>query len=210
MKYSWLFFSILLSNVGWGQSDTLPLFPWCQKAEGVLLSADGYYFEPAYNEFDYPEKVLPKPKLAAYEQYGLYGFKDESGAVIIPAGSEEVGTYREGYVWIKLDHKRYLYLDSKNEPLVEYTFDRCFDFQEGRARVLDFNSTKAYHGYGFIDTLGQVAIPLVYEQAFDFVGCTALVKDSVGWWLINQAGEKIVGPNPYLRFEQDRFSCKVD
>ncbi|MEM6320887.1 MAG: WG repeat-containing protein [Bacteroidota bacterium] len=184
------------------------LFPWCQKETCYFINAEGTFFPADSTLLTYPSTDQAPPKLVAFEQYGYYGFKNTAGEVVIPASSEEVGIFRSGYAWIKMDHKRYFYLDTNGQPLINYSFDQCFDFQEGRARVVDVNAEKGYDGYGFLDITGKVVIPLVYEKAFDFVDGAALVKDRAGWWLIDRSGEKIAGPNDYLYEKKGIFSCE--
>lgn len=206
-----LLFSLLcliLSSQLTAQQDSLSLFPWCKGDTLILITSDKTEFPATTMTTTYPQISHSPSVLLAFEQYGLYGFKDQLGEIIISPNSEEVGTFQEGFVWTKLDHKRYLYLNKKGEPLLNYTFDRCFDFQDGVAKVLDFNESKGYEGYGFLDTLGNIVVPLIYEQAFDFVSGYALVKDEQGWWLINKKGEKIIGPNTYLVAQGTIFSCR--
>jgi len=85
-------------------------------------------------------------------------------------------------------------------PLLNYTFDRCYDFQDGMARVYDKNEAKGYIGFGYIDRVGKVRIPLIYKRAMDFVNGYALVMDdSRAWFLIDKDGKKVHGPNSELR-----------
>ncbi|ASZ10725.1 SEL1-like repeat protein [Chitinophaga pendula] len=44
------------------------------------------------------------------------------------------------------------------------------------------------HRYGFIDKLGRVVVPCVYEDAYDFEGMYAAVKKDGKWGLINTKG----------------------
>ncbi|MEM1123669.1 MAG: WG repeat-containing protein [Bacteroidota bacterium] len=204
-----LVFLLMLPQLLLSQNEYSAQFPWCKDGQLVLLSGNGKMEDSSHDTLSYPQMDLPMPTLVPYEQYGLHGFKNQAGDIVLPASSEEVGSFREGFVWTKLDHKRYLYLDKKGEPLLAYTFDRCFDFQNGLAKVLDFNETKGYHGYGFLNTNGDVVVPLVYQQAFDFVDGLALVKNDGGWWLIDKGGQQIAGPNEHLTLTEKGFVCQL-
>ena len=109
----------------------------------------------------------------------------------ILAGFEEAGQFKEGYAWVKMDHKRYYFIDENGQPLLHYTFDKCHDFNGGLARVEDFNASKNYNGVGFIDTSGQVIIPLKFEKATDFKNGKAQVWVNGESWWIDEVGNKI-------------------
>lgn len=123
----------------------------------------------------------------ATEKEEVIKLEDEN----ILAGFEKAGEFKEGYAWVKMDHKRYYFIDENGQPLIHYTFDKCHDFSEGLARVEDFNSSKNYKGVGFIDTSGQIMIPLKFDKATDFKNGKAQVWLSGESWWIDDLGNKI-------------------
>ncbi len=107
------------------------------------------------------------------------------------SSSEVKGKFYDGFAWVKMDHKRYYYVDESGKPLIHYSFDRCYDFSEGLARVTDFYKAKDYRGTGFINTSGEVAIPLHYDKATDFKDGKAQVwMNGESWW-IDQDGNRL-------------------
>ncbi len=101
------------------------------------------------------------------------------------------GAFQEGLAWVKMDHKRFYYIKENGQPLIHYTFDRCYDFSEGLARVLDFNDAKGYAGEGFINTSGEVVIPLQFDRATDFKDGKAQVWQNEATWWIDRKGQQL-------------------
>lgn len=177
-----------------------PRFPWVQDGQLCYIQPDGTVIPTDDNILQYPDFQQNTPTLKPFKVMGMSGFKDADGSVVIKPGYETAGQFRDGYVWVKLDHKRYYYIDQNERVLVNYTFDKCYDFQDGMGRVFDKNPAKGYAGFGYLDTTGTVRIPLMYKRAMDFVTGYALVMDEAGaWWLIDKNGTAVQGPNNELK-----------
>ena len=190
--------------------DTTTFFPWVNDNSQLcqINSAGTIQYNKTLTEIKYPSYSTEK-QLKAYDNNGLHGFKDKNGIVVIEAGYEQVGNFQENFAWVKLDHKRFYYLDKNEKPLIDFTFDRCFDFQNGAARVFDKSPSNGHNGFGYIDAKGEIIIPLQYKKAFDFVNGHALVKDQNNdWWLINQQGEKVQGSCEGLSVKKNIFSLE--
>jgi len=201
---SWLIIQLLFSLNLLAQ---IPQFPWVQNDTLGYWQPNGKFTPVANNTVTYPTPVLELATLQPYQKNLMYGFKNGVGGVVIPAGYEAVGNFQNGYTWVKLDYKRYYYIDENEQSLINYTFGRAYDFSNGRARVFDKNSTKNYVGYGFIDTTGAVVIPLQYKYAADFVDDYVLVQTrELEWQILDRAGTvlarcrrlKRVGKNGYI------------
>ncbi len=178
------------------------LFPWEENGIKGVIDTLGNFTE-IQGKINYPtisEKDKIKSDLIPFEYYGYFGFKNKAGQEIIPAGYEAVGNFNEGYTWVKIDFERYLFINEKEQPLIQYSFDKCFDFLSGMAKVYDINPNKGYNGFGFINTKGEIIIPIIYKNAMDFVQGFCLVEDEAGWCLINKLGEKIKGPVQIEKF----------
>lgn len=189
------------------RQEDIPRFPWVQDGKLCYIQANGVVISTDENTLQYSDIQQPKHELKTFKQTGMTGFEDADGKVVIKPGYEAAGQFVGGLAWVKIDYKRYYYINQSEQPLLNYSFDRCYDFQDGMGRVLDKNLAKGYVGYGFLDTKGAIRIPLIFKDATDFVGGYALVKDDAGaWFLINKNGEKIQGPNYELkRIKGDTF-----
>jgi len=209
IKIGLVFSFSFLQLVAFGQDSTI-YFPWIQDGALCQINAFGdVKIDSNVTEISYPSSTQKSSRFSAYELQGYYGFKDENGKVFIKAGYEKVGQFREGFAWVKIDHKRYYYINEAEEPLINFTFDRCFDFQNGLARVYDKDVENGHNGFGFINTKGEIVIPLSYKKAFDFVNGFALVQDyNLNWWLINKKGKKVHGSCFGMKSSRNIFSLK--
>jgi len=165
-------------------------YPWAQAQQLGSRTASNVFTAHNKESISYPKTTQPISQWKPYNEHGLWGFKHQNGIDQIPAGYEAVGEFTDSIAWVKMDHKRYYYINQSGNPIVNFTFDRCFNPYEGRARVHDMDVGN--NGFGYLDLTGEVIIPLQFKKAMDFVGGHALVQDWDGcWWLINSNGEKI-------------------
>jgi hypothetical protein len=188
--------------------DTTTFFPWVQNGQLCQINSVGTIkFDSTITKILYPKAMETADELSIYEVQNYYGFKDATGQIIIKAGYEKVGRFKEGFAWVKIDHKRYYYINKKEETLINFTFDRCFDFQNGMAKVYDKDEKNGHNGFGFINTKGEIIIPLQYKKAYDFVNGFALVQASdLNWWLIDKTGKKVQGACVGLKTRKGIFS----
>lgn len=213
MVARFMFINMLLvfcCSITYGQDSISTFFPWVQNGELCQINAAGEVkIDKTLTNITYPS-FQTVDEYSAYEEQYLYGFKDKSGAIIIKAGYEQVGNFREGFAWVKLDHKRYYFINKDEKPLINFTFDRCFDFQNGLARVYDKSTVVGHDGFGYLDSKGEIVIPLQYKKAFDFVNGYALVQEKNGqWWLIDTSGEKVQGACIGLKARKDIFMVEI-
>ena len=98
-------------------STTTTFFPWVKDGQLCQINAKGEIqaIENS-NQVNYPTFSV-KNEFKAYTYQGLQGFKDNKGKIVIKAGYEKVGNFREGFAWVKLDHKRFYYIDKNEKPL---------------------------------------------------------------------------------------------
>lgn len=192
MYYSSLFLALFI--IPTSLTAQSPLFPWVENNQLGYIDTLGQFYPSNDLELLYPNSSPFSSSLKSYKEMNYWGFKDEQNNIVIPAGYERVGNFSNGYTWVKMDHKRYYYIDRNGKELLTYTFDRAYDFSDGLARVKDIYPPKGYNGYGFLNTSGLVAIPLVYDNAMDFIVGFALVKNKDGWWLIDKNGVNQFGP----------------
>lgn len=183
------------------------LFPWEKNGVLCFIKADGTTVEANQDTLYYPKPILEE-ELFSFSKNGMFGFKNTEGAVVIPAGYEKTGKFSEGFAWVKLDYKRYYYIDRTEKPLISYTFDKCFDFSDGMAKVYDNNPVKGYEGYGYLNSEGQIIVPLRLFKGMHFVNNACLVKNEEGWWLIDSNNHRIAGPATRLREKNGHFTVK--
>ncbi len=119
-----------------------------------------------YNvEMEYGEEMLPK---SLFEEY------------------DYVSTPFEGVVSVR-NKSGYLYVNCKNEVVIDGHFKWASDFREGRAEV------ETDQGMGLIDKQGRYIIPAEYKDLeYDAQSGLSRVKRGEAWGVFNYVGEQIL------------------
>jgi serine/threonine protein kinase len=134
---------------------------------------------------------------------GIGGVRHESDWDIIKTNGELVKrVYKyvknEDYIYYNVSHSIDIYDGIINingqEIILDKTIKALGRFSEGFFKVFKFNFS--WFGsdclYGFIDTNGVVAIPIIYDLANDFSEGYAAVKFKKKWGYIDKKGNTIV------------------
>jgi len=101
--------------------------------------------------------------------------------------AQELIPYRSGELWG--------YCTPDKKIVIEPQFEFASWFYEGLARVAnhcDYDCYDVYDGkWGYIDTKGNIVIPIEYDDGFDFVKGFTYVRKDTTWYKINTKGEII-------------------
>lgn len=133
-----------------------------------------------------------------------YGCINTRGEIVIPFIYDYLCTYKDGYMRAMKNGKETL-LGLDNKPLPGFSWeyshlDRLFD---GCARVNNDGILPPYQ-YGYLDSRGQVIVPLIYEWAEHFKDGIACVGKSINgerkYGGINTDGVEVI---PFIY--DDRF-----
>ncbi|HBB30326.1 MAG TPA: hypothetical protein DDZ80_11895 [Cyanobacteria bacterium UBA8803] len=166
---------------------------------------------------------LPQPSLPAstppkpVKMGDKWGYKDETGQVVIQPQFDKAEKFSEGLAEVKLGAK-YGYIDQTGRVVIKPQFDKVWSFSEGQARVkIDDRSTyidkmgnilfdeassfceglarvKIGDRYGYIDKLGQLTIQPQFDKAWNFSEGLAVVKIGDRYGYINKKGNLIGAP----------------
>ena len=154
--------------------------------------------------------------------HARYGIIDvETGAEIIPFEYEELGNYNDTSLIVAKKDGKYGFINSKNEIIIPFMYDRAKDFFEGLAYVAQKKgSAQTILGMvptlksGFINKKGEVVIPLKFDDQFfgDPTFNNGLAVMGVGddnvyatrFGYINKEGEYVIKPqfdkaNPFKK-----------
>ncbi|HMQ48523.1 MAG TPA: WG repeat-containing protein [Saprospiraceae bacterium] len=145
---------------------------------------------------------------------------------ILERGVKEKGLFREGLCRVKKD-SLWGYINELGEEITPAIYIYANDFSEGRATVFDgqwkiidpsgdivtdinaisVDSLGTFHEnrcmfvqngrYGYIDTLGHIAIEPKYDRAFEFQNGIARVVINRKTGLIDQSGQFLLEPNQF-------------
>ena len=115
-----------------------------------------------------PSGVSTTTPPVPFEDGGLHGYRDASGAVVIPARYALAGPFADGMAAVA-NAEGWAYIDTEGEVLVRpFVFDNGPDpFSEGLARFVEDGR------YGFFDVRGAVVIPATFDWVEPFAGGTA-------------------------------------
>lgn len=126
--------------------------------------------------------------------------------VVDTAQYQFIGAFSEGLAAVSDFSKKKFYINTKGEKVITLS-DNVYEarkFKNGRAcvskqldeHVLKFNYDIVRLGYrfGYMDTKGNMIIDFIYEDADDFNGGVARVKEKNKFGLINTKGEWVLKP----------------
>lgn len=149
------------------------------KKWGIIDRNGDFVIEPT---FDYFARSFSNG-LACVKINNKYGFVDSDGKIIIEPKYDSMSRFFDGKAEVSLNGEEIL-IDTLGNKILNITkFDFKGHFSEGLARVSKDGK------YGFIDTNGQIAIPLNYEDAYDFIDGAAHVFLDGKWRIIDTKGK---------------------
>ncbi len=189
-------------------------------AEGVgeLISVEGeVIYEGVVSDIT---EGLAKFKRTDDQGVTKYGFVNESGAVIIQPGWEEVGVPAEGKIPVRRDGK-WGYIDYQGNTIADMTWDYAAPYSGGFARVAmlpegeTLPTSYVYSGYvpdfnyTFINEEGQpISETLSFKGARDFHDGRAAVCVDELWGFIDATGLQIV-PCAYHSVSDFSSNCAL-
>lgn len=112
---------------------------------------------------------LSAQNLYPFEEEGKFGFKDETGKIIVQAKFENVRSFSEGMAGVKQNGK-WGFIDMTGKFVIYSQFDFVCQFSEGLAGV------KQNGKWGFIDKNGEVIITPQFEDIWSSKFTDGLAK----------------------------------
>lgn len=135
--------------------------------------------------------------LAYVRKNWLYGYINTTGELVIPLDYTNAHEFSNGLArvqkWLNDEGRRVdFFIDATGEISISWeNYEECANFSEGFAAV--FKDGKC----GYIDTSGNISIPLEYEFVTEFYHGLAAVKKDGKYGYIDTAGNIII-PFEYL------------
>lgn len=117
---------------------------------------------------------------------------DTDGKVIAAFPEMGNGDFSEGLAKVRLGDKRF-YIDKKGKPKINLKHNELtyFNFSEGLARAVIGGVDPIS---GFIDTTGNIVIPIIYHDLYDFKEGLAAYRDKGSWGFIDMKGKVTIKP----------------
>lgn len=125
---------------------------------------------------------------AAVKLNGKWGYINNSGSEVIEIKYLAAGDFCEGLAWVRSEHIGYECINESGVTIIPniYELDYERDFTEGLACV------KLNDKYGYIDKLGNVVIPFIYDYGYTFSEGLACVGIDEKYGYIDKGGNLII------------------
>jgi hypothetical protein len=147
-------------------------------------------------DFQPCEPSIEDHKPGNYDRYsfedaksGLIGFRNGSGAIVIPARFRFAYEFGDGGIAAAIDGTTpFVFIDSTGKTIAKaYAYDNGPDyFEEGLARIVDSRGK-----VGYIDTSGKIAIAPQFDDAASFCHGKAEVAAGGKTYVIDTAGKTV-------------------
>lgn len=122
--------------------------------------------------------------LYKFYKHGKWGYKDESGKVVIEPKYSEAFEFKEGMACVEMDEKCG-FINKSGEIVIDIQYDTACSFSEGLASVTKDDKC------GYIDMAGEVVFPFEYESATSFENGISLVKKDGKWGYMDKVTGEI-------------------
>lgn len=157
--------------------------------EAYVANGDDYHkIKSPLNSKKEDQPLLPYQD----EVTKLYGYKNNSGAIIVLPKYSYGVHFVEGFAEVSMN-KKWGFIDRTGKEILPPTYEGAWYLNKG---VI----TAKLHGkWGLIDKTGRIIVPFMYDDAID-QGDITVVKLKQNWGIINRAG-KIVVPIKYQLIE---------
>jgi hypothetical protein len=146
--------------------------------------------------------------LLPVKQGQLWGYKDNSGKMVISPQFEKAYAFSNGLARVR-SQKKYGYIDKAGNIVIPIRYVAAYDFSEERAAVFvcredicrSQNPDIIAHElgrWGYIDTTGKLVIPGRYRKAESFSeGLAAVTSDGFEGFYIDRNGEVVIVTSGY-------------
>lgn len=138
---------------------------------------------------------------ARFEQEGKVGFVKISDPNFTSGRYNALTDFNGGYAMAKLEDTWWV-LDSTEKKIKKVSCHFAYAFSEGLARIQLGNR------FGFVNTKGEIVIPVKYFGAHDFSEGRARVYLNDQWGVIDKAGKWVVKPSyDYIWDYKEGLAC---
>lgn len=144
--------------------------------------------------FDYANDYQ-RNGLAIVEIGNKYGVINSKGRFVVEPKYETITQFTEGRAEV-VDEEGFWVMDQKGNILTSKAYDFISMYQEGRAMFGESDKDSGDYLYGYLDKVGEVAVPAQYTSATDFKDGVAIVQDGKQYKMINRDG-KVLHKYPY-------------
>lgn len=135
--------------------------------------------------------------LVAVYRNGKYGYMDKMRELVIPYRYQSADDFNDGLAIVSQNDK-YGAIDKSGRTVVPFKFKYLSSYSDDLALYTEDNHWNDSFRYGFVDTIGDVAIKAQWDDACPFSNGLAAVRvgdyDTGKWGIINKSGNYVVKP----------------
>jgi len=202
-RHSFLF--LLLVTTGSLGSSAQNLVPVTETDKETKIKRWGFsdrFYVDIIIKCQYDSTMAFTEGLGRVKMNGKYGFVDKTGKLVIPAKYDGAMEFKDGFAAVFLDSKAF-FLDKKGIDVFKKTFKTVSSFSYGLAMCAGEDGKR-----GFIDTKGNIMVPLTLEAAFPFGDKLTPVRfnGEKTWKAINTKGEVVFSFNEKVKTVMGSFS----
>lgn len=163
--------------------------------------SDRFYTETVI-KCQYDSTMAFTEGLGRVKMNGKYGFVDKTGKLVIAAKYDAAMEFNGGFAAVILDGKSF-FIDRKGIDVFKKTFKTISSYSYGVAMCAGEDGKR-----GFIDTKGNIVVPLTLEAAFSFGDRLTPVRFNGEkiWKAINTKGEVVFTFNEKVKTVMGSFS----
>lgn len=129
----------------------------------------------------------------------VWGYKDQSGKVVIPPKFINASGFSEGLAAVELlANAHWGFIDKTGKTVIPFEYKGAGSFSGGLAPVQKVIKETGQSKWGFIDQKGQTVIPFQYQEAGNFSEGLAAVRLFVKevnkdmWGFIDRSGKVVL------------------
>lgn len=124
---------------------------------------------------------------------GLWRYYNKDGKTVYGGYMDKAGYFSEGLVVIKGSDGYYIY-DKNMHPLfyTEKGLSVYNEFHDGLIQYEEYCWDTYRYKYGFINNIGQIKIPCIYDQVSNFSEGLCFVKKNNYWGAIDKNGSIVI------------------
>ena len=148
--------------------------------------------------------------LTSFEKRGKYGFKDETGKVIVEAKYKYVKEFSEGLAAVQLKDK-WGFIDKTGQEVIAAEYSEVESFSDGLAVA----KKGVLEKFGYINSKGEEALPFKFASVgsfyHGFARVAALVDSKLKLGFIDKSGNTVVNPVYDMVTQENEFwKVKLD
>jgi hypothetical protein len=172
---------------------------------GCIDSEGNEIISPVYIYLRFPNEGI----VVGIDKNQKYGALDLQGNIVIPFDYDYLGDCVEGLMIARKEpNGKFGYLNRNGRSITDFVYSFAENFQNGAAKVGNYNLSKGIVLYGLIDNTGKIIVNIEYSYIDGFINDLAVVRKDYPYFTkeertyIDRMGKNIFPSNyPFGKIE---------